>query len=382
MEKRSVGMTAIHAYPRLPLSILRRRPSAAMRDALAFAPHLTRFSRDALFRVFSALGAEPGTPVWCPSFHCGMEVRAAVAAGFTPRFYRLGDDLTHDELTVDEQDLANRLREAAGPVLLIHYFGFAQPGTARIAALCAANGVPLIEDCSHAFLSSFEGRAIGSVGAAATFSLYKSLGTSDGGALRVDRAFLPAIEFPSRPRVAWDAQWRSIRRRWRDRPPLARVEETIRGRFVRRNAIAWRRIFEGPWHSGCGISKLSLALIERLDPSQIVARRRRNYERLDALLRDAAGYRPVVRALPDEACPLYLPIFVRSREDVFVKLFAARVEPFIFGMFHHPAMNIELFPESRPMREEILCLPIHQGLDDAGIERVASLVRPLLRAVT
>ena len=370
-------MTAIRAYPRLPLSTLRRRPSAAMRDALAFAPHLTRFSRDALYRVFSVLGAKPGAPVWCPSFHCGMEVRAAAAAGFTPRFYRLGDDLS-----VNEQDLADRLREDAGPVLLIHYFGFAQPGTGRIAALCAKHGVPLIEDCSHAFLSSFEGRAIGSVGAAATFSLYKSLGTSDGGALRVDRSSFPAIEFTSHPRIAWDAQWGSLRRRWRDRPPIARVEETIRRRFVRRNATAWRRIFEGPWHSGGGISKLSLALIERLDPSHIVARRRRNYERLDALLRDAAGYRPVVTTLPDEVCPLYLPVFVRNREDVFVRLFAARVEPFIFGMFHHPAMSIELFPESRSMREEILCLPIHQGLDDSAVERVASLVRPLLRMVS
>ena len=365
-------MKAIHAYPRPPLAALRREPSAAMRDALALAPHLTRFSRDALHSVFSALGAPRGTPVWCPPFHCGMEVRAAAVAGFTPRFYRLRDDLS-----VDEEHLAECLGEAAGPVLLIHYFGFAQPGTARIAARCRASGVPLIEDCSHAFLSRFDGRPIGTAGAAATFSLYKTFGTSDGGALRVDRAF--AIEPPRRPRVAWSAQWGSIRRRWRDRPPLARAEETIRDRFVRRNAKAWRRIFEEPWHAGQGISQLSLALIERHDPERIVARRRRNYERLDASLRGADGYRPVAASLPGESCPLYLPILVRNRAELFVKLFAARVEPFIFGMFHHPSMTPDAFPESRAMREDILCLPVHQDLGDADVDRVASLLRPLLR---
>ena len=377
MEKRGGVMTAIHAYPRPPLSTLRRAPSAAMRKALAFAPHLTRFSRDALHLVFSALGARRGAPVWCPSFHCGMEVRAAAVAGFTPRFYRL-----HDDLSVDEQHLAQCLGQEGGPVLLIHYFGFVQPGTVRIAALCRANDVPLIEDCSHAFLSRFNGEPIGTTGAAATFSLYKTLGTSDGGALRVDRAIIDIAELdlqsPRRPPVAWSAQWGSIRRRWRDRPPLARVEETIAARFLRRNATAWRRIFEEPWHAGRGISGLSLALIERLDPERIAARRRRNYARLDAMLRDTAGYRPVTASLPDECCPLYLPIFIHDRSTAFVKLFAARVEPFIFGMFHHPDMAVDAFPESRAMRDDIVCLPIHHDLGDADIDRVASLVRPLL----
>jgi perosamine synthetase len=362
-------MNAIHAYPRPSLASLRRKPSAAMREELAVAPHLTRFSRDALYQVFSAFGAAPGTPVWCPSFHCGMEVRAAAEAGFTPRFYRLRDDLT-----IDEQHLAQCLDDASGPMLLIHYFGFAQPGTERIAALCRAKGVPLIEDCSHAFLSRCGGRPIGTAGTAATFSLYKTFGTSDGGALRCSRALAPT----PRPRVAWSAQWGSIRRSWRDRPPLARAEEVIGRRFERRSVTAWRRIFEDPWHAPRGISQLSLALIERCDPAQVVSRRRRNYERLDAMLRDAAGYRPVAASLPEECCPLYLPIFLRNRLGVFVKLFAARVEPFIFGMFHHPSMRIDAFPESARMRDEILCLPIHQDLCDADIDRVATLARAVL----
>ncbi|MEA2344733.1 MAG: hypothetical protein QOF63_2902, partial [Thermoanaerobaculia bacterium] len=73
-----------------------------------------------------------------------------------------------------------------------------------------------------------------------------------------------------------------------------------------------------------------------------------------------------------------LPIFVANRTDAFVKLFAARVEPFIFGMFHHPSMPADAFSETRKMRDEILCLPIHQDLGDADVDRLATLARGVL----
>jgi dTDP-4-amino-4,6-dideoxygalactose transaminase len=143
---------------------------------------------------------------------------------------------------------------------------------------------------------------------------------------------------------------------------------------------ARRRIFEGEWLYGRGISRLSLALIGRLDPRRVLESRRRNYTRLDSLLRGAAGYRPVLPELPGETCPLYLPIFVRRRAEVLLSLQARSVETFIFGMFHHPAMDAARFPESRRLREEILCLPVHQNLCDDDLIRMAALLRPLLEA--
>jgi dTDP-4-amino-4,6-dideoxygalactose transaminase len=354
-----------------------------MADALQLAPRLYHFSRDAIHSLFGALGYPSQTPVWMPSYHCGMEVRAAADAGFSPRFYWVKKDLS-----VDADDLANGLRNEPGPVLLIHYFGFPQPGTLPVVSLCRQLGVPLVEDCSHAFLSRLGERELGTFGQAATFSLYKTLGTSDGGALRADQTELSRLtgqhlSLPppgTQPTIAWEAH----RRRWR---AMAMFRQNGRCRhgvlaniFAERVVAARRRIFEGEWIYGRGISRLSLAVIQRFDAGMVVERRRRNYLQLDSLLRDAPNYHPVLSELPAETCPLYLPIFVRHRAEILVRLQAALVETFIFGMFSHPAMDTERFPESRLLREEILCLPVHQNLDEYDLRRMASLLRPLLEA--
>lgn len=376
----------IHSQPRTSLRLLIRSPSRAMIDTLQLAPRLYHFSRDAIHELFGSLGYPDKTPVWMPSYHCGMEVRAAADAGFSPRFYRVKKDLT-----VDVEDLACGLRDAPGPVLLIHYFGFPQPGTLSIASLCRQFEVPLVEDCSHAFLSRLQGCDLGTFGQAATFSLYKTLGTLDGGSLRVDEAELSSLtgrhfalsaQRPQ-PTIAWDAHRKRLRP-WHGHSMFSQngkqTHEALAVRFEERVMTARRRIFEGEWLYGRGISRLSQALVQRLDSAVVLERRRQNYLQLDSLLNGATGYRPVLSELPVETCPLYLPIFVHHRTEILVRLQAALVETFIFGMFNHPAMNIDLFPESRCLREEILCLPVHQNLDERDLKRMALLLCPLLEA--
>jgi perosamine synthetase len=376
----------IHSQPRASLRLLALPHSRAMADTLQLAPKLYHFSRDALHALFGSLGYPERTPVWMPSYHCGMEVRAAADAGLTPRFYRVKKDLT-----VDEEDLAKGLRDTPGPVLLIHYFGFPQPGTLSIASLCHQFGVPLVEDCSHAFLSRLGGCELGAFGQAATFSLYKTLGTLDGGALRADEAELGSLTGrrfalstqSTQPAIALDA-YRKRRQPWHATSRFSqngrRTHEALAVRFEERVMAARRRIFEGEWLYGRGISRLSLALIQRLDSAMVFERRRQNYLQLDSLLNCATGYRPVISELPVETCPLYLPIFVRRRAEILVRLQAALVETFIFGMFNHPAMDTAQFPESHNLREEILCLPVHQNLNERDLRRMASLLCPLLEA--
>lgn len=372
-------------HPGMPLAAAVRAPSPAMYALLRDVPLRYRHSRDALHAFFTALGAAQGTPVWMPSFHCGVEVRAAVDAGFVPYFYRVGDDLA-----VDEDDLASGLRAAPGPVLAIHYFGFAQPGIARIAALCAAAGVPLVEDCAHAPLSALDGRALGTFAPAAALNLAKTFGTADGGALRIDTDALAritsrpfALAAPRRgPFVAWDAQRDDRRRRTRDRPPSerdpARAHAVLAERYGARVATAESNIFARNQHYGRGISALSLALLRRCDPAAAMQRRRANYVRLDALLHDVPGYRPLHTVLLDGAVPLYFPLLVRDRTELLLRLQAQGIATFVFGMFRHPALDPARFPETRRLRDEILCLPVHQDLRDGDVERIANVLRPLL----
>jgi perosamine synthetase len=100
-----------------------------------------------------------------------------------------------------------------------------------------------------------------------------------------------------------------------------------------------------------------------MDANRIRERRRQNYARLGGA------------ALPEGVVPLFHPIFVRNRAEVLVRLQAQRIEPFIFGMFHHPAMRASEFPETKRLREELLCLPVHQDLSATDLERLARAVR-------
>lgn len=333
----------IHHSPRAPLSLLLRRPSAAMDEALAIAPNRFHFSRDALHAWFAG-----HRTVWFPSFHCGMEVRAAVDAGCRPRFYRVDE-----RLRVDESDLARRLASEPGAVVVIHYFGFPQPVVQRIDA-------PLLEDCSHAFLSRLGGQPLGTFGDAATFSFYKSLGTVDGGGLRA--AFVAAEP----PWIAFDAQIAAWKKRWRDRAESD--ADVLRERFESRVVAARARIFDGAWQYGRGMSRLSLALTRRIDPREVIARRRENYQRLARLL-------DLDPTLDDGVVPLFLPYFVHDRTKALIELQAHGIEPFIFGMFFHPAMNEREFPEARRLRENLLCLPVHHDLRERDLQRIAEVLR-------
>jgi perosamine synthetase len=337
-------MKAIHFAPRPKLTLLLRRRSAAMHDALDVAPERFHFSRDALHAWFRARGGD----VWFPSFHCGMEVRAAVDAGCKPRFYRVDEHFAVD---------IEQLRQVSGTLVVIHYFGFPQPAIARIAALCRVRGVALLEDCSHAFLSSLHNRPLGTFGDAATFSFYKSLGTVDGGGLRDGDV---ACEREP-PLLAAGAQLAAWRKRWRDRAETDR--DTLRQRFADRVVSAKARIFDEPWTYGRAMSHLSLALALRIEPERVIAQRRANYERL------------AQRKLEEGVVPLFHPLFVEDRVEMLVRLQAARIEPFIFGMFFHPSMDPDAFPDARRLRENLLCIPVHHDLSERDLARIEKVIR-------
>jgi dTDP-4-amino-4,6-dideoxygalactose transaminase len=81
-----------------------------------------------------------------------------------------------------------------------------------------------------------------------------------------------------------------------------------------------------------------------------------------------------VPRLPAGACPLYLPVVVKDRCQVLVRLQRQRVGTFVFGLFAHPAMDVAAFPEAATLRDDVLCLPIHHDLDGRDLERVAELL--------
>jgi perosamine synthetase len=123
-----------------------------------------------------------GETVLCPSNTFPAVVMTILKAGGRPVFVDCG----RDDLCVSLEDFAAKL-EAHRPkaAWLVHIGGHIAFEVERIADLCSAHDVFLIEDCAHAHGASWNGRRAGTWGDAGVWSLYatKTVSTGEGGVL-------------------------------------------------------------------------------------------------------------------------------------------------------------------------------------------------------
>jgi perosamine synthetase len=123
-----------------------------------------------------------GETVLVPSNTFMATPLAAVHAGAKVEFV----DCNREDLCMSFADLEAKLaRHRPRAVMLVHVGGHIAFDVERIAALCRAEGVFLIEDCAHAHGASWHGRRAGTFGDAGVWSFYatKTISTGEGGML-------------------------------------------------------------------------------------------------------------------------------------------------------------------------------------------------------
>ncbi len=105
---------------------------------------------------------------------------AVLNAGATP----LVLDIEREGLGLDPIELESALqRERLEAVIVVHIGGVPSPRLPEVVRLCAAFGVPLVEDCAHAHGARLQGAPVGSFGVAGCFSFHttKVLTVGEGG---------------------------------------------------------------------------------------------------------------------------------------------------------------------------------------------------------
>lgn len=382
--------TALHihefAQPRLADYF---RPTGSFRPMLTTCVGLFAHGRNAVYWAFRRLNLEPGSRVWVPLFHCGWEVQPMLDLGLDVGYYSIREDLS-----VDEDALMQKLEARPGAVLLIHYYGWGQPCTERLAQYCAARRMPLVEDCSHALFSRHQGRELGAFGVMGVFSLAKTIAITSGGALRVnEREYreLTGRPFEPIPPLAFSKQYyvaaaKGLVRRLMGRRMtgwVRKLRNTIPEEATTSSHLTnmggspgqrYRDIYQR------GLSAPSTLLAGRVDVEAVVRRRRVNWKMLHEGLARWPDYQGVFPDLPEGVCPMFLPIRVRNRTELMAKLKARNIETFVFGGFAHPLMEHDERPGHHRLRENILCLPIHQGLGPAHLQYLIQTLGPLLGA--
>jgi perosamine synthetase len=122
----------------------------------------------------------PGQRVVLSPYTIADVVNMVLCAGGVPVFA----DIDRASTNVGPDAIAPLIDERTGAVLVTHLHGIACD-IESVAALCAARGVPLIEDAAQAFGARVNGRPVGSFGDVGiySFGMYKSVTAFYGGAL-------------------------------------------------------------------------------------------------------------------------------------------------------------------------------------------------------
>jgi len=134
--------------------------------AWAGSPHAAAVASGtaALHAALAAVGVGAGDEVIVPSHTFVATPLAILHAGARPVFCDVGDDQTIEARAI-EALFTSRTRA----ILVVHLYGVACD-MGRILELARARGVPVVEDCAQALGAEWQGRRVGTLGAAGCFS--------------------------------------------------------------------------------------------------------------------------------------------------------------------------------------------------------------------
>lgn len=142
-------------------------------------PLLTHSATAALEMAAILSDLNPGDEVIMPSYTFVSTANAIVLRGAIPVFV----DIRPDTLNIDEKLISSAISERTRLILPVHYAGVACEMD-EILRIARANKLLVLEDAAQGIMSSYKGRALGSIGdmGAISFHATKNISCGEGGA--------------------------------------------------------------------------------------------------------------------------------------------------------------------------------------------------------
>jgi dTDP-4-amino-4,6-dideoxygalactose transaminase len=119
----------------------------------------------ALLAAYYALGLKPGDEVLCPAYTFFATVSPLMILGVSPVFCDCDG-----AGNIAPESLAERITRRTKALVVTHMWGIPCEMD-PITDFCRSEGLPLVEDCSHAHGARYKGRLVGTFGDAAVWSL-------------------------------------------------------------------------------------------------------------------------------------------------------------------------------------------------------------------
>ncbi|HEX7817483.1 dTDP-4-amino-4,6-dideoxygalactose transaminase [Dyella sp.] len=141
---------------------------------------LTHSCTAALEMAAILLDIKPGDEIIMPSYTFVSTANAFVLRGGTPVFV----DIRPDTLNLDEAQIESAITSRTRAIVPVHYAGVACEMD-TIMAIAGRHGLKVVEDAAQGVMSSYRGRALGSIGDLGAYSFHetKNVISGEGGAL-------------------------------------------------------------------------------------------------------------------------------------------------------------------------------------------------------
>jgi dTDP-4-amino-4,6-dideoxygalactose transaminase len=148
---------------------------------------LTHSCTAALEMAALLLDIQPGDEIIMPSYTFVSTANAFVLRGGIPVFV----DIREDTLNLDERLIEAAITPRTKVIVPVHYAGVACEMD-TIMDIAHRHGLKVVEDAAQGVMSSYKGRALGSIGDLGAFSFHetKNVISGEGGALLVNAAEL------------------------------------------------------------------------------------------------------------------------------------------------------------------------------------------------
>lgn len=145
---------------------------------------LTTSGTTALDMAFFLCGLRPGDEVILPSFTFSSTATAAVLAGAKLVFV----DVRPDTMNIDETKIEAAITDRTRVITVMHYAGVACEMDA-VMDIARRHGLLVVEDAAQAVMSTYKGRALGTIGDLGCYSFHetKNYSMGEGGALVINR---------------------------------------------------------------------------------------------------------------------------------------------------------------------------------------------------
>ena len=118
-------------------------------------------------------------------------------------------------------------------------------------------------------------------------------------------------------------------------------------------------------------SLISSFLLNRINFNQIIEQRRNNYSYLLSKIKDLSRIKAIYPSLPNNVCPLGLPILSNQRDKLRSFLIENKIYPPIHWLL--PSETAD-FKEAQKISKMTLTLPIDQRYSFKDLDRIVSIL--------